>query len=82
MIDLYYVWIFDKVERRKTKLSDTRQCALRNVNVLPKWRMHGTEVTPSPWQRPPDSDAGTAATLSVAIVAPLQKKKDKCSLTF
>lgn len=30
--------------------------------------MHGMAAVPSPWQPPPDSDVGTFATLSVAIV--------------
>lgn len=30
--------------------------------------MHGMEAAPSPWQLPRDSDEGTFATQSVAIV--------------
>ena len=35
---------------------------------LPRWKRHGRGAAPSPWQPPQDFDAGTAATLSVAVV--------------
>lgn len=31
--------------------------------------MHGMGAAPSPWQPPPDSDVGTFATQSVAMVS-------------